>query len=91
MIFPRSRRLMCWSHMIRRCRKHRNLVTKDDWIIIDKDIHTLQLAFSDEIFDHGARLLLQKWSLIPTMNRFVQYFTEQWLCKLRYWYAENFL
>ena len=30
MLFPNSRRLMCWSHIIRRCRKHRNLVTKND-------------------------------------------------------------
>ena len=54
--------------MIRRCRKHRNLVTKNDWQIIDKDTHTLQLAFTDDLFDHGVTLLLQKWSLIPTMK-----------------------
>ena len=35
MLFSNSRRLTCWSHMIRRCRKHRNLVTKNDWQIID--------------------------------------------------------
>ena len=46
--------------MIRRCRKHRNLVTKNDWQIIDKNIHTLQLAFTDDLFDHGVTLLLQK-------------------------------
>ncbi|CAF0894013.1 unnamed protein product [Rotaria sordida] len=86
MIFPNSRRLMCWSHMIRKCRKHRNLVAKNDWQIIDKDIHTLQLAFTDDLFDHGATLLLQKLSLIPTMKRFVDYFTEQWVSKIHYWY-----
>ncbi len=85
MIFPTSRRLMCWRHMIRKCRTHRNLVADNDWQIIDKDIQTLQLAFSDELFDHGVKLLLQKWSLIPSMKSFADYFTEQWVSKFRYW------
>ena len=51
---------MCWSHMIRKYRNNRNLVNKNDWLMIDKDIHELQLAFSDNIFDTGVFLLLQK-------------------------------
>ena len=71
--------------MIKKCRTHRNLVTKNDWKIIDNDIHILQLAFTDDLFDHGITLLLQKWSLIPSMKRFADYFSDQWVSKLRYW------
>ena len=71
--------------MIKKCRNHRNLVNKNDWLIIDKDIHELQLAFSDDIFDQGVHLLLQKWKQVPSMKRFVEYFTDQWVIKLRYW------
>ncbi|CAF3469772.1 unnamed protein product [Rotaria sp. Silwood1] len=85
-VFPNSRRLMCWSHMIKKCRHHRNLVNKNDWLMIDKDIHELQLAFTDDIFDRGIFLLLQKWNQIPSMKQFVNYFTDHWVSNLRYWY-----
>ena len=71
--------------MIRKCRKSRNLVNKNDWLMIDKDIHELQLAFSDDIFDAGIFLLLQKWNQISSIKKFVDYFTEQWVGNLRYW------
>ena len=29
------------------------------------------------IFDCGVHLLIQKWSQIPSMKRFVDYFTDQ--------------
>ncbi|CAF3910915.1 unnamed protein product [Rotaria sp. Silwood2] len=86
MVFPNSRRLMCWSNMIKKCRHHRNLVNKNDWLMIDKDIHALQLAFTDDIFDRGVFLLLQKWNQIPLIKQFVNYFTEQWVSNLCYWY-----
>ncbi|CAF3716596.1 unnamed protein product [Rotaria socialis] len=85
LLFPSCRRLMCWRHMIQKCRSHRNLATKEDWIIIDMDIHVLHLAFTDDIFNLGLKLLLQKWNLIPTMQRFTDYFIDQWVSKLRYW------
>ena len=71
--------------MIRRCRTHRNLVTKEDWLIIDIDIHSLQLVFNDDLFNRGAQLMLQKWRRIPSMRRFADYFEEQWVSKLPYW------
>ena len=40
--------------MIRKCRNNRNLVNKNDWLMIDKDNHELQLAFSNDIFDDGV-------------------------------------
>ncbi|CAF3269413.1 unnamed protein product [Rotaria sp. Silwood2] len=78
MVFPNSRRLMCLSHMIKKChdRHHRNLVNKNDWLMIDKDIHELQLAFTDDIFNRGVFLLLQKCNPIPSMKQFVNYFTD---------------
>ncbi|CAF4506684.1 unnamed protein product [Rotaria sp. Silwood2] len=85
-IFPQSRRLMCWSHMIRKCRLHRNLVPKDLWPSMDQDIHSLQLSFSDDIFNNGVKLFLQKWNAIPSMKNFMEYFVEQWITKLPYWY-----
>ncbi|CAF1543234.1 unnamed protein product [Didymodactylos carnosus] len=30
-VFPHSRRMMCWFHMIQKCRLHRNLVTKEQY------------------------------------------------------------
>ena len=46
--------------MFRKCRNNRNLVNKNDWLIIDKDIHELQLAFSDDIFDAGILFIITK-------------------------------
>ena len=65
---------MCCSHMIRKCRNNRNLVNKRDWLMIDKDIHELQLAFSDDIFDAGVFLLLQKWNQIPSIKKICRLF-----------------
>ncbi|CAF1621834.1 unnamed protein product, partial [Didymodactylos carnosus] len=45
-IFPQAKRLMCWFHMIKKCREHRNLVAKQQWDEIHKEIHAVQLSFS---------------------------------------------
>ncbi|CAF1589200.1 unnamed protein product, partial [Didymodactylos carnosus] len=60
-IFPQVKRLMCWFHMIKKCREHRNLVAKQQWNEIHKEIHAVQLSFSDEVFNHGMNLLMTKW------------------------------
>jgi hypothetical protein len=80
-----SRRLMCWSHMIRKVRKHRSLVPKDLWSSIDADIHSLQLSFSDDVFNRGVKLMLNKSDGIPRMKKFSEYFVDQWVTKLPYW------
>lgn len=84
-IFPEAKRLMCWPHVIRRCREHRKLVLKDKWNDIDSDIHNLQLSFSDTVFNKGASLLKQKWSNEPHMQLFQEYFFDQWITKLPFW------
>lgn len=81
---------MCWYHVIKNCRDHRKLVPKDKWNSIDGDIHNLQLCFSDIIFNHGALLLKQKWSNCPEIQRFQEYFFDQWVKKLPFWYVEIF-
>ncbi len=71
--------------MIRKCRKHRNLVPKSLWSNVDADIHSLQLSFCDDVFNRGVKLLLQKWDGIPGMKNFSEYFVNQWVTKLPYW------
>ncbi|CAF1448070.1 unnamed protein product, partial [Didymodactylos carnosus] len=85
-VFPQSKRLMCWAHVIRKCREHRKLVPKDKWNDIDADIHALQLSFSDDIFSRGSLLLTQKWSADSAIQQFQQYFFDQWITKLPLWY-----
>jgi len=76
---------MCWAHVIRKCREHRKLVPTDKWNNIDADIHNLQLSFSDIIFNHGASLLKQKWSIDILIRQFQNYFFDQWITTLPYW------
>ena len=73
---------MCWSYMIRKCRQHRNLVSKIQWQTVDAQIHALQLSFSDEVFQRGAALLIQKWSDDSSMMKFSDYFLDLWITKL---------
>lgn len=84
-VFPKTKRLMCWFHMIQKCRCHRHLVTKQQWNEIDKEIHAIQLSFSDGVFNHGVHLLMNKWRVDPSLVKFCDYFNDQWLWKLRFW------
>ena len=68
--------------MVRSCRKHRNIVPRNLWPSIDTDIHTLQLSFSDDAFNHGVKLLLQKWNANPLIKNFSEYFVDQCIRKL---------
>ena len=51
---------MCWFYMMQKCRTHRNLLTKQQWTEIVKEIHAIQLSFSDNVFNHGINLLITK-------------------------------
>ena len=76
---------MCWFHTMQKCRTHRNLPTKQQWTEIDKEIHAIQLSFSDNVFNHGINLLMTKWRTDLSLIKFYDYFNEQWIEKLRYW------
>ena len=76
---------MCWFHMMQKCCIHRNLLTKQQWTEIDKEIHAIQLSFSDNVFNHGINLLITKWRTDLSLIKFYDYFNEQWIEKLRYW------
>ena len=76
---------MCWFHMIQKCRNHRNLLTKQQWIETDKDIHAMQLSFSEDVFNQAINLLLAKWRMDPSFAKFYDYFNEQWIRKLPLW------
>ena len=76
---------MCWFHMIQKCRDNRNLMTKQQWNDVDKEIHAVQLSFSDDVFNHGVNLLMSKWRSDPSLVKFCDYFNEQWVGKLSYW------
>ncbi|CAF1515445.1 unnamed protein product [Rotaria sordida] len=90
-IFPNVTRLMCWFHMMQKCHSHRNLLSKQQWSQVDKEIHAVQLSFSDDVFNHGINLLMNKWRTEPSLANFCDYFNEQWVEKLRYWYEGSAL
>ena len=71
--------------MIGSCRKYRNLVPRNLRPTIDTDIHTLLLSFSDDVFNHSVKLLLQKWNANPLIKNFSEYLVDQWIEKLPYW------
>ncbi|CAF1306954.1 unnamed protein product, partial [Rotaria sordida] len=84
---PTCRRLMCWPHVLRKVREHRSLIkNKEKFLMVEKDIKELQLAFNDQVFFAGAKLMLEKWATDKDLNKFSQYFSEQWLSHLCYWY-----
>ncbi|CAF1543250.1 unnamed protein product [Didymodactylos carnosus] len=84
---PLARRLMCWAHVIRKCREHRKLVkNKNKWISVEQDILDLQLIFDDTIFRIATRLMIEKWSLDSELNEFKSYFESQWLLSLPFFY-----
>ncbi|CAF1552010.1 unnamed protein product, partial [Didymodactylos carnosus] len=86
-VIPRSRRLMCWAHMIRKCREHRKLIPNEQKRLnVEKDIVNLQLCFQDNLFSQAASLLLGKWSLDNQLDRFRTYFEGQWINDLSFWY-----
>jgi hypothetical protein len=71
--------------MIQKCRACLNLLTKQQWSEVDKDIHAVQLSFSDDVFNDGINLLMTKWSTDPSFANFYNYFDEQWVEKVRFW------
>ncbi|CAF1597895.1 unnamed protein product, partial [Didymodactylos carnosus] len=40
----------------------------------------------DDVFNRGIDLLIQKWSATPATKKFSDYFVDQWITKLPYWY-----
>ena len=54
--------------------------------MVEKDIQELQLAFNDRVFSIGSKLMLQKWAADKDLHKFSEYFREQWLSGLCYWY-----
>ncbi|CAF1550482.1 unnamed protein product, partial [Rotaria sordida] len=83
---PNCRRLMCWSHAIRKIRQHRKMIPVEKWRGIERDISTLQLSFNDNIFQKGSSLLLTKWKSDPELFMFANYFEQTWLLDLKFWY-----
>ena len=52
--------LVCWFHVIRRCRAHRNLLTKQQWNETDKEVHVVQLRFSGDVFNYGVPIIVSR-------------------------------
>ncbi|CAF0792096.1 unnamed protein product [Didymodactylos carnosus] len=40
----------------------------------------------DDVFNRNIDLLMQKWNATPTTKKFSDYFADQWIAKLLYWY-----
>ena len=78
---------MCWAHVIRNIRKNRTLIkSKEKFLMVEQDIMNLQLAFNDQVFFAGAKLLLEKWAADKDLHQFSKYFNKEWLTHLCYWY-----
>lgn len=78
--------VMCWAHMRRAVVKKiptyiREQKQRFEFMI---DVDKLQICKSSDIFDKAVNLFLDKWSRIS--QDLVQYFTNEWLVKNRYWY-----
>ena len=63
--------------MIQKYRAHRNILTKQQWIEIDKEIHATRLSFSDDVFNCGMNLLVTKCHTDPSLTKFCDYFNDQ--------------
>ncbi|CAF1011007.1 unnamed protein product [Didymodactylos carnosus] len=55
-------------------------------VILEQDIMQLQLSFSDQIFVTAASLMIKKWKLDKELEKFTDYFEQQWLTVLSFWY-----
>ncbi|CAF0851693.1 unnamed protein product [Didymodactylos carnosus] len=75
--FPNARRLMCWFHVIKKCRDHRKMVPVARWPAVERDIVSIQLSFSDAVFWKAISLLLTKWRQQPEIVAFANYFETQ--------------
>ncbi|CAF4456790.1 unnamed protein product, partial [Didymodactylos carnosus] len=53
-VFPHSPRMMCWFHMIQKCRLHRNLVTKEQWWITKLPCWYEDAAFGKPSTNNGC-------------------------------------
>lgn len=78
--------VMCWAHMRKATLKKlptylRNQKQRFQFM---SDVDKLQLSKSTDSFDKAADLFVKKWSLISI--DLMQYFTNEWLNKNRFWY-----
>ncbi|CAF3510305.1 unnamed protein product, partial [Rotaria sp. Silwood2] len=55
-------------------------------MIVEQDIFSVQLIFDDRIFAIASRLILLKWSVDAELHDFRQYFEQEWILSLLYWY-----
>lgn len=84
-VFPNAEvMIMCYVHVLRNIDKNRQKFHKDNRPEILKDINTLHLASSVEIFQQLVELFLKKWK--KKEPQFATYFQQQWLGSHCNWY-----
>lgn len=78
--------IMCWAHMRRAFSKKIKTFIKDkkkeNELLYDLD--KLQLSRSDDAFNRAADLFVSKWE--QESQDLMEYFTNEWLVKHRFWY-----
>lgn len=85
MVFPDAElMIMCYVHVIRNVEKNRDKFKKENRAEIFKDIDTLQLAHSAEVFDELVKVFLKYWK--KKEPKFAKYFQKQWLGSHCNWY-----
>lgn len=84
-IFPNKKKVMCWAHAAKNMRLALDKHVKNKKINgnMFADLHKLQLAQSDKIFQKAARLVCLKYN---EQISFVKYFKLEWLGKRCGWH-----
>lgn len=76
--------IMCYVHVLRNIEKNRHKYAKENHDEIFKDLNTLHLSSSPELFLTLKRLFLKKW--MEREPEFAKYMNEQWFDKHCNWY-----
>ena len=94
---------MCWFHMRKSIKDNEHLKKIGDATIkvdneaekrlvrdlVIEDIHALQIAPSEKVFDVAVQHFLAKWKRhdIPFLKEFLEYFNKEWVVAHKGWFV----
>jgi hypothetical protein len=70
---------MCWFHVRYNIRKKRALIGQDNLSRVNNDILKLHLSQNETEFHDNWNIIKTNWSKISSLNKFLKYFTKQWI------------
>ncbi|KAJ3641881.1 hypothetical protein Zmor_028351 [Zophobas morio] len=78
--------IICWAHMCHNVtKKIESLVERRFQDEVKRDIDTLQICSSENIFDKTKELFIKKWTQ-KGQQQFVDYISNQWFTSHKNWY-----